>query len=224
MKAQRLKPGEVDLASQVSHNDGIAMPDPNEAIYTGAGSRRESRGSHLRTTRTRTTTDEGYAESSISPFWDNNRVSTSQYTLDVDLGAPLAAYHSRGNSFGSGQTPDSPATHAPTSPLVPAGASSGFQGSNSTSSRYGAGSMGNLSKAQLASSFAPTNPDRPESNTEAGMFSQSPPLSLPAGGFVREQDAGRVGDEGEASPAEHLPPMYDPQWQTQSPRSRGPAP
>ena len=41
-----------------------------------------------------------------------------------------------------------------------------------------------------------------------------PPLAAPSGGFVREQDAGSLG-AGREEEAEHLPPMYDPQWQSQ---------
>ena len=79
-----------------------------------------------------------------------------------------------------------------------------------------------MSKAQLASSFAPTNTDRRDDDNhrlgdDLGNEGRGPPLAAPSGGFVREQDAGRVGGEEET---EHLPPMYDPQWQTQDRSAR----
>lgn len=214
----KVKRGDIDLADSINGPDGVLVPDPNEAIHA-LSARRNSRGSHFRLGRGRTVTDEYEENSTISPFWDGNRVSQSQsqYTLDVDLGAPLTAYPSRGNSFPS--SPDSPIGESPSSPLVP------FSHSRSTfpsssSHQQGSSSIGNMSKAQLASSFVGNQHDRHRRLDDTNVHGATPPMDAPLGGFVREQDAGRVGGGGrEVTPeAEHLPPMYDPQWQTQNPR------
>lgn len=207
----KVKRGDIDLSDSIHGPDGVLVPDPNEAIHA-LSARRNSRGSHFRLGRARTVTD-GYEESTISPFYDDNRVSQSQYTLDVDLGAPLTAYSSRGNSFPP--SPGSPADDSPSSPLVPMSHSrSTFP---SSSSHQGSNSIGNMTKAQLASSFVATNPDRHRRLEDPSVHGATPPMDAPLGGFVRERDAGRIGNEGTPE-AEHLPPMYDPEWQTQNPR------
>jgi len=203
--------GDVDLVSQLG--------DPNDVILDDTGNPRpndERRYTDLHTARTRNSTD-GYAQSSISPFWDGNRVSQSQYTLDLDLGPPLRQ-HTRDNSLAS--TPEhqeGSSIHSPSSPLVgnpyfPAPASS----TSGSGTRLNS-TLSSMSKAQLASSFAPTNPDRRDDDNhrlgdDLGHEGRGPPLAAPSGGFVRERDAGRVGGEEDT---EHLPPMYDPQWQIQ---------
>jgi hypothetical protein len=194
--------GDVDLVSQLGDSNDLILDDTSrnnsEQAYTD-----------LRTARTRSSAD-GYAQSSISPFWDNNRVSQSHsnYNLDLDLGPPIRQ-HNRNSSFGSTpENQESPSLHSPSSPLVPPTSASG--------SRLGNGSLSSMSKAQLASSFAPTNPDRREGEDDRlGHDLRLPPISAPSGGFVREEDAGRVGGEEDT---EHLPPLYDPQWQTQNRR------
>jgi hypothetical protein len=129
------------------------------------------------------------------------------------MGPPLFQ-HSRVNSFGS--TPDgldSGSIHSPSSPLV---GHSSFPASSSRNNSN-SNSLSNLSKAQLASSFAPTN--GPTQSQGLGLEGRQPPLAAPSGGFVREQDAGRLpGTDTEGGDTEHLPPLYDPQWQTQPPR------
>ena len=201
--------GDVDLVSQLGdHNDVILDDTRSNARHTHSGSDYTA----LNTARTRDSSGGGYPQSSISPFWDGNRVSQSQYTLDVDLGPPLRQ-HTRDNSFASSpELPDTASAHSPSSPLVgpyfPHSAS-GSRGTNSNS-------LSSISKAQLASSFAPTNPDRDDPRLgDVGSEGRLPPLAAPSGGFVREQDAGSLGDDQAAGDTEHLPPMYDPQWQSQ---------
>jgi hypothetical protein len=203
----------VDLVSQLG--------DPNDVILddTRSTTRHTHSGSHytaLNTARTRESTADGYPQSSISPFWDDNRVSQSQYTLDVDLGPPLRP-HNRSDSLGSTpELPDTGSMHSPSSPLV---GPSYFPNSASGSRQTNSGSLSSMSKAQLASSFAPTNPDRQDDHRlgDVGSEGRLPPLAAPSGGFVREQDAGSLGGGGEGQEeTEHLPPMYDPQWQTQN--------
>lgn len=218
MKGRGIARGDIDLASQYSGQEGVIMPDPNDTIYPGGG-RRDSRGSHFRLARTRATSDDGdlHDASTISPFWDGNRVSQSQYTLDVDLGPPLSAHQSRGTSFPS--SPDSPSFHSPSFPLIPQsnnGDARSTYPSSGTPSHRPSGSMGNMTKAHLASSFVANNPDQTRDRNLGDLGDQgaTPPMNAPLGGFVREQDAGRIG-AGE-NDTEHLPPMYDPEWQTQA--------
>jgi hypothetical protein len=203
--------GDVDLVSQLG--------DPNDVILdeTRSGARHTHSGSNytaLNTATTRESSGGGYAQSSISPFWDGNRVSQSQYTLDVDLGPPLVP-HTRNNSLGSTpELPDTGSMHSPSSPLVGPGY---FPHSASGSRPINSNSLSSMSKAQLASSFAPTNPDRDDHRLDNNLGSEGrlPPLAAPSGGFVREQDAGSLGGGGREEDTEHLPPMYDPQWQSQ---------
>jgi hypothetical protein len=216
MKGREVKRGgDVDLASQMGDPNDVILDDTHTARYEDAtiGTARSSMGGGG--------DRGGYAQSSISPFWDGNRVSTSQYTLDLDMGPPLRPHtHTRDNSYGS--TPDgldSASIHSPSSPLV---GHPSFPASTS-SSRHNS-SLGNLSKAQLASSFAPSNPDYlghgQGQGQGSGLDERQPPMTAPSGGFVREQDAGRIPGTGppEEGETEHLPPLYDPQWQTQDPR------
>lgn len=221
----KVKRGDIDLANSLHGANGVLVPDPNEAIHA-LSARRNSRGSHFRLGRARTVTDENEYQdnSTISPFWDENRASQSQYTLDVDLGAPLTAYSSQGgNSFPA--SPDSPNEYSASSPLVPpftqSQSRSTFPSSSSHLHHSGSSSIGNMSKAQLASSFVANNPDRHRHLEDPSGHGATPPMDAPLGGFVRERDAGRVSHEGTPE-AEHLPPMYDPQWQTQNPKQSPP--
>jgi hypothetical protein len=211
MRGREIKRGgDVDLVSQLG--------DPNDVILdeTRSGARHTHSGSNytaLNTATTRESSGGGYAQSSISPFWDGNRLSQSQYTLDVDLGPPLVP-HTRNNSLGSTpELPDTGSMHSPSSPLVGPGY---FPHSASGSRPINNNSLSSMSKAQLASSFAPTNPDRDDHRLDNNLGSEGrlPPLAAPSGGFVREQDAGSLGG-GREEETEHLPPMYDPQWQSQ---------
>lgn len=224
LKEYKVKRGDVDLAYPGTGGSAESMiaNDPNGAVHVPL-SRRDSRTSHLRLARSRTTNADEmqYDETSVSPFWDGNRVSQSQsrYTLDVDLGPPLSASQSRGGaSFPSSPDISSPYTDLPPSPLNSQGRApyppSSISDRYSRATGSGAGSM---TKAQIASSFVTTNPDRRRSDTEPEF--RSPPLAAPTGGFVREEDAGRVAPP--ASETEHLPPMYDPSWQAQDGDDRG---
>lgn len=213
----KVKRGDIDLADSMNGLDGVLVPDPNEAIHALSATH-NSRTSHFRPGRGREISDE-YAESTISPFWDGNRAqSQSQYTLDVDLGAPLTAYSSHGNSFPP--SPGSPSEDSPSSPLVPFSQSRSTFPSSSSNQPATSSSLGNMSKAQLASSFVAQNPDIRRLE-DPSVHGATPPMDAPLGGFVRERDAGRVSHEGTPE-AEHLPPMYDPQWQTQNPKPSPP--
>lgn len=222
MKGREVKrSGDVDLASQLGDPDDVILDDTNSASRYGYEDA-SFRAAPARSTAGGRADSDGYDQSSISPFWDGNRVSPSRYNLDLDMGPPLRPHtqtHTRDNSYGS--TPDgleSSSIHSPSSPLVghpsfPASASASRN--NSHNGLDQGQSLSAMSKAQLASSFAPTNSE---------YQGRQPPLAAPSGGFVREQDAGRIPalEASEEEDTEHLPPLYDPQWQTQEPR--GPRP
>lgn len=218
LKEYKVKRGDVDLAypGTGGSDESMVVHDPNGGVHLPL-SRRDSRTSHLRLARSRTTNadDIGFDDNSVSPFWDGNRVSQSQYALDVDLGAPLTASQSRGGlSFLSSADPPSPHAESPSSPLGPQMRAP--YPPSSMSDRHSR-STGSMTKAQIASSFMTTNPDGRQSDPVPEF--RSPPLTMPSGGFVREEDAGRVAPP--TGDAEHLPPMYDPSWQVQDRHDRG---
>lgn len=201
--------GDVDLISQLGDPNDVILDDTRtNARHTHSGSDYTA----LNTAVTRESIGGGYPQSSISPFWDDNRVSQAQYASDFD---PPHRLHTRDNSFGSTpELPDTSSAHSPSSPLVGPYFSNSASGSRQTNSN----SLSSMSKAQLASSFAPTNPDRDEHRLGVGLEDRLPPLAAPSGGFVREQDAGSLDGGETREDTEHLPPMYDPQWQTQNGR------
>ncbi|KAK8843337.1 hypothetical protein IAR55_006992 [Kwoniella newhampshirensis] len=229
MRGQEVKPGgEVDLGLASRHS--TTLDDP----YATLSPSHRSTGYSI--AQSRSAGDDLDAASDISPFWDGAAMRTSASisglrtapTLPTirtedsswDLEPPRAPHtggHGRNDSYSSmglsisetfEGSPSSPSlsNDSPTSPLV------GYRPPPaSTSSRQ------NLTKAQMAASLSTQNPDpSPSGPPGEGQFgARLPPQEAPSGGFRRHEDAG---------PVEDLPPMYRPEWETDSPRSSGAGP
>ncbi|WVQ81260.1 hypothetical protein IAT38_003383 [Cryptococcus sp. DSM 104549] len=151
----------------------------------------------------------------------NDSLSSMALTIPetIDEGGFPSPAFSQGSTMplvggAGGQSPQSPAWGGP-------------------SAAAGAGSSRSLTKAQMAASLSAHNPDLPAGPAGAGagaagarrddFGARLPPQEAPAGGFRRHEDAGRVDGEGEGASVEDLPPMYRPEWETDSQRraSRG---
>lgn len=173
------------------------------------------------------------AESSVSPYWDlapsAGPLSPARGPFDTppeEDFAPPQRVHLRNDSISSNNSgaallnlnldtspsmlslpmfsPYSPHAQPPSASASPRHS---YNPSPSSASASGQGSSGS-SKAQMAAALSAQNPD----NRVAPDFEGSQPQpEAPAGGFRFHEDAGRVD-------VEDLPPVYRPEWETESQR------
>jgi len=206
----------------------------NRLSMTGAGG------------RTRSSIGDPYdAESSISPYWDlAPATSTGYLPISASRGpfdsppedelVPPQRNHLRNDSLNSNNSRQhltlnfdnspsllslpqfSPSSTNLADPRLDFPAAPAPAVLASGSSRYPA--SGSQTKAQMASSLSAQNPDQHGSSTYFG--GRQPAPQAPAGGFRLHEDAGRV-DHDTSPDVEELPPMYRPEWETESQRGRG---
>ncbi|WWC91242.1 uncharacterized protein L201_006184 [Kwoniella dendrophila CBS 6074] len=212
MRGQEVKPGgEVDLGLATQHS-GNLYEDEDHDPYAALGAPTTA-GSRYSTARSR---DDN--ASSVSPFLDDTilpRTGDTQHgrhdSFALSVGQSIPELNNEdltpspslsNNGFGF--------NHSPSSPLVPNQYPST---SNSSSSRSG------LTKAQLAASLSTTNPDNND-NQGNSFGARLPPQEAPLGGFRRHEDAGPIQrpNQPQAEGIEDLPPMYKPEWETDSQR------
>lgn len=242
LRERELKVGDVDLLSAGRNSAIVNESDLSVNEPPMSHSRRQSRGSNIRSAgdRERVSMSDTF-DSSISPFFTGGpRDSTLGLAYDNphhdsegdgDLTPPRLPelHHIRNNSLTStldGVTiPHSPSTHSsttfsPSSPL--ASTNRPWQSGISTSSSRNPPSS--YSKAQIASSFsnresiAHTSPITAR-REEQDVAWDTVPRPHPAGGLVRHEDAGRAPDG--VTDVEELPPLYQPEWQAEAPGGGG---
>ncbi|WRT69025.1 uncharacterized protein IL334_006007 [Kwoniella shivajii] len=235
MRGQEVKPGgEVDLGLASRNSGSYEEEDPYAALGTGTGAR--TRSSRYSMSRSRSRDD---AASSVSPFLGlgnttppTNLNNQNAPTLDLDLDPPIRGTgigthgHGRNDSFALsiGQSlNDMDLTPSPSlsnngysssSPLFPS-----HHYPSTTSRSNNGNSNGTMTKAQMAASLSASNPDPTYSQFGDTRL---PPQDAPSGGFRRHEDAGPMqrSNEEEEPPAEveDLPPLYKPEWETDSQR------
>ncbi|WWC64045.1 uncharacterized protein I303_106651 [Kwoniella dejecticola CBS 10117] len=213
MKSQEVKPGgEVDLAL-ADHHSADGYQDDNADPYASLGAV-PSRYSMARS--------KDDVSSTVSPYWDNTALPSANTnngrapTLDLDFGSngtgQGSSSHGRHDSFALSVGQSIP-EHLTPSPSLSTGGEFGFAHSPSSPlvpNQYPSSSSSTrLTKAQMAASLSASNPDP---SNQFGVGASLPPQEAPSGGFRRHEDAGAVED---------LPPMYKPEWETDSQRGRG---
>nr|ODO03868.1 hypothetical protein L204_00208 [Cryptococcus depauperatus CBS 7855] len=242
MQGQEVKPGAAVDLGLTTRNSYISAFDHDPTLGPGedASNARESRYSINQSSRA-PLPFELDAQSSISPFWDGavtapqtrsgifiapSNHSPTLKPLEFDsetepLQLPQAFRNNSHNSHGSissfnftipetiGESPPSLASHATNSPLI----SAVPDGQIGTTSVGGA-----MSKAQMATMLDGQQTGRPEEDFGARL----PPQEAPIGGFRRHKDAGRLNEPLPTAEAnvEDLPPMYEPEWETESQRRK----
>ncbi|OCF41917.1 hypothetical protein I317_04219 [Kwoniella heveanensis CBS 569] len=119
---------------------------------------------------------------------------------------------------------------SPTSPLVPRlpNAATSLPSPGGPSGATNTGRPPHMTKAQMAAALSASNPDPPAAGGGRGgrttgeeFGARSPPQEAPTGGFRRHEDAGPVQRPGTGAAqngedVEDLPPMYRPEWETNS--------
>ncbi|WWC73113.1 uncharacterized protein I206_107078 [Kwoniella pini CBS 10737] len=223
MKSQEVKPGgEVDLAL-ADHRSIDEYQDDNTDPYAALGAR-TSRYSMARSKDDVATT--------VSPYWDSTALPASSNArapaLDLDFGSngtgQGSSSHERHDSFALSIGQSIP-EHLTPSPSLSAGGDFGFAHSPSSplvpnqypSSSSASASGRGMTKAQMAASLSASNPD---TTSQFGAGNRLPPQEAPSGGFRRHEDAGPLTRPSppEEPQVEDLPPMYKPEWETDSQR------
>jgi hypothetical protein len=186
--------------------------------------------------------------SSISPYWDPAPANSTGYlpitasrgpfdSPPEDELVPPQRGHLRSDSLGSTHSRQhltlnldnspsmlslpqfSPSTShmTPSNSIDPFPVAPAAAHVTASSTRLGHPS-GSLSKAQMAASLSAQNPDT-ISGSSNYFGGRQPPPQAPPGGFRLHEDAGRVENDG--PDVEELPPMYRPEWESESHRVRG---
>lgn len=227
MRTKGIKSGEVDLGAE-DGNSRSPMENYQEGGIFGTASNRQSSYGDM--------TDGG--EGTISPFREYGRTSQSDladgrgeramsgyqaYGSDTLLMPPRA--HGRTESFGSGLTLDLPMSTfddfsiSPTdSPPLGSRTNSG-QGSAPSSTPAIPSAVAAPSrrpppsKAQMAASLSLHSPDMDRMSQPYGGI--MPSQSTPVGGLRRHEDAGPAVVRARQD-VEDLPPLYRPEWETES--------
>jgi hypothetical protein len=239
MRERTVKPGDVDLADD-PEGEGADRATSLHNVRTRDTSNRLSMSGILSGPRTRSSVGgETYeAESSISPYYNSGTANSSGYlpvsphrgpfdSPPEDEFAPPQAGHLRNDSLSSTNS-RSLTLNLDTSPSI-LSLPQFSPLNNNAGSPYAAvppaayvqptGSQPQAqppsqpqppqTKAQMAASLSAQNRD----TAAGGLFGeQQPPSQAPAGGFMFHEDAGRAED------MEELPPMYRPEWETESQR------
>ncbi|OCF72666.1 hypothetical protein I204_07050 [Kwoniella mangroviensis CBS 8886] len=214
MKGSEVKPGgEVDLGLASHHSNSYEDyrddhgNDPCAALSAPTVNSRYSRSRD----------DDGYSNS-VPTFMNDN------ITLPPLSSSSQGNGHGRHDSFALSIGQSIPELDLTPSPSL--STNNGFAFGNSPSfpliNQYpSSSSRPAMSKAQMAASLSTSNPDTNES--QFGIGSRLPPQEAPSGGFVRHEDAGsiRAPPEAEQPEVEDLPPLYRPEWETESQRGRG---
>jgi len=244
MRERTVKPGDVDLADD-PEGEGADRATSLQNVRTRDTLNRLSMSGILSGPRTRSSVGgETYeAESSISPYYNTGHANSSGYlpvsphrgpfdSPPEDDFAPPQAGHLRNDSLSSTNSTSRGLTlNLDTSPSILSLPQFSPHGGSATSP-YPAvppaaytrttGSQSQLqmghqqpaqTKAQIAAALSAQNPD----TATGGLFGgRQPSAQAPAGGFMFHQDAGRAED------VEELPPMYRPEWETESQRGSRP--
>ena len=234
MKGREVKEGDVDLADDPESESGDRATSLHNVRTRDTTNLYNLSHSGARTRSSIGDTRD--AESSVSPYFDPTSASRPMNhdpfdTPPEDDFAPPFPTHWRHDSLSSSHsgmgllnlnlensdptlslpqfnptgTPSSPnsATNSPRQPLLPYPSSA---------------SNGNLpassSKAHMAALLSAQNPDHGQGQMFGG---RQPRPEAPAGGFRLHQDAGRANEDVDV---EELPPVYRPEWETESQRDR----
>ena len=199
MRDREVKSGDLDLVSPAERN--LSSTSDIDSERPGELSARHS--------MTRSYADPFGADSAVSPFWDD--AAPTQNTLSGLIDSP-SSENELEPTIRTQLPSESARNSPPMSPSLSSPAFSPTQSSVAVSTAPSSSSsraLGTLNKAQKAAASYGSSSSIRRPTTRV------PSQAGPRGGFRRHEDAGRLDD------VEELPPLYRPEWESESRRESG---